>query len=385
MEQKAVGTQVTLVNNLGDISKCLPQWCRITHDPFVLGVVKDGIVLDLCKLPLCHNVRPPTTFNAHRSAIIDSELHLLCQKGVIQPTSLTDGAFVSTVFVTEKPDETFRMILNLKKLNECVSYVHFKMESLQNVLQIIRSGVWMGSIDLKDAYYSVRVRPDQQKYFIFYWRHAYYEYIRMPNGYAQAPLLFTKILKKPFRFLRKHGLESVVYIDDSYLQGDTYEKCLDNLLTTQRLLTELGFKINCAKSVLTPCQRIKFLGFIIDSVAMTISLSDERKLKILKFCQRFHQERRLSIREVASAVGCLIAALPGVTYGALYYRLLERAKIAALKATKPMVIPSYAFPDIEWWEKNVATATHVLHTPPWSSHILMPALKVGVVPILRRK
>ena len=42
----------------------------------------------------------------------------------------------------------------------------------------------------------------------------------MHNGYAQAPLLFTKLLKQPFGFLRKHGYASVIYIDDSYLQGD---------------------------------------------------------------------------------------------------------------------------------------------------------------------
>ena len=50
----------------------------------------------------------------------------------------------------------------------------------------------------------------------------------MPNGYAQAPLLspccchpvVTKLLKQPFGFLRKHGYASVIYIDDSYLQGD---------------------------------------------------------------------------------------------------------------------------------------------------------------------
>ena len=47
------------------------------------------------------------------------------------------------------------MILNLKRLNKFVDYKHFKMESLQNVLELIRPGVYMASIDLKDAFYSV--------------------------------------------------------------------------------------------------------------------------------------------------------------------------------------------------------------------------------------
>ena len=103
------------------------------------------------------------------------------------------------------------------------------MESLKNVKQLIRHGVWMGSIDLKDAYYSVRVNESFQKYFTCYWNGCYYEILRMPNGYAQASLIFTKLLKQPFGFFRKRGYSSVVYIDDSYLQGDTYAQCLENI------------------------------------------------------------------------------------------------------------------------------------------------------------
>ena len=47
------------------------------------------------------------------------------------------------------------MILNLKRLNKFVDYKHFKMESLQNVLELIRPVVSIPSIDLKDAFYLV--------------------------------------------------------------------------------------------------------------------------------------------------------------------------------------------------------------------------------------
>ena len=125
------------------------------------------------------------------------------------------------------------MILNLKHFNVFVPHVHFKMESLQDVICLIQPGVWMGSVDLKDAYYSVRVHHLYKKFFTFYWHGRFYEYNRMPNGYAQAPLLFTKILKQPFAALQRlRGLLSVVYLDDSYLQGDSYSRCLENIHAT---------------------------------------------------------------------------------------------------------------------------------------------------------
>ena len=62
------------------------------------------------------------------------------------------------------------MILNLKRLNKFADYKHFKMESLQNVLELIRPGVYMASIDLKDAFYSVLSHKNHQAYLtIFCW------------------------------------------------------------------------------------------------------------------------------------------------------------------------------------------------------------------------
>ena len=241
------------------------------------------------------------------------------------------------------------------------------MESLNNVRDLIKPGVWMGSIDLKDAYYSVRVNPNFQRYFTCYWQECYYEFLCMPNGYAQAPLLFTKLLKQPFGFLRKHGYASVVYIDDSYLQGDTYKHCWENIHATRDLLVSLGFSIN-VKSVFQPAQRITFLGFVLDSLTMSISLTDKRKSVFLNACHNLASVERHKIRTVASAVGCIIAALPGVKYGGLFYRNLERCKNIALKYTKgdyekTMSLSPLAKQDLHWWSHHLTFASHFIHPP----------------------
>ena len=51
----------------------------------------------------------------------------------------------------------------------------------------------------------------------------------MPNGYGPTMRVFTKISKVPFGHLRHLGHNSVLYVDDSYLQGETYQACLDNI------------------------------------------------------------------------------------------------------------------------------------------------------------
>ena len=79
--------------------------------------------------------------------------------------------------------------------------------------------------------------------------------------------------------MRSLGHNSVVYVDNLYLQGETYQACLDNNSDTVKLLRELGFVIHTEKSVLTPSQTIVFLGFTISSKNMTLSLTDEKKNK----------------------------------------------------------------------------------------------------------
>ena len=66
----------------------------------------------------------------------------------------------------------------------------------------------------------------------------------MPNGYSDAMRVFTKMLKPPFATLRKHGFISVIFVDDSYLQGSTRDECVENVHKTVSLLGSLGFTIH---------------------------------------------------------------------------------------------------------------------------------------------
>ena len=71
---------------------------------------------------------------------------------------------------------------NLKNLNQHIPYVHFKMDSIFSALELITQDCWMGSLDLKDAYYSVKIHPDFQKYLRFCYNNKIYQYTAYPNG-----------------------------------------------------------------------------------------------------------------------------------------------------------------------------------------------------------
>ena len=80
--------------------------------------------------------------------------------------------------------------------------------------------------------------------------------------------MFTKVLKQPFGNLPSQGHQSVVFVDDSNLQGHSFEACQENVWATVHLLQKLESTIQ--SPYLFPRKFSGFLGFIISSLDMTI-------------------------------------------------------------------------------------------------------------------
>lgn len=72
--------------------------------------------------------------------------------------------------------------------------------------------------------------------------------------------------------------------------------------TRCELLTRLAFTVNFEKSQLSPSKVISFLGFLIDSESMTISLPQVKVDTIVNSCQGLQENPSPSIGEVAC--GC---------------------------------------------------------------------------------
>ena len=90
---------------------------------------------------------------------------------------------------------------------------------------------------------------------------------------------------------------SVIFVDDFYLQGDIKQERLQNIEATVSLLESLGFAIHEEKSILTPTQEIEFLGFVFNSVTVTISITKEKTEAFILKIRRFLENKFPTIRE----------------------------------------------------------------------------------------
>lgn len=158
----------------------------LTKDRYILDIVRNGYKIEFLTEPCEKCNRSPINFNSKEQEIITSLIKKFEDKGIIIETIHETGEILSHIFIRPKPDGSYRLILNLSRLNEHIDKITFKMETLRTALQLIRKDCYFGKIDLKDAFYSVPINKQFRKYLKFEWQGKIYAFSCLPNGLSTA-------------------------------------------------------------------------------------------------------------------------------------------------------------------------------------------------------
>lgn len=121
-----------------------------------------------------------------------------------------------------------------------------------------------------------------------------------------------------YSHLRLKGYVSSGYLDDSFLEGDSYDACLSNVQYTLTFLRDLGFCPNLDKSVVQTTYVLEHLGFILNSLDMSVSITDRNFRQFLDTAGKILQCAISPIRLVARLVGIIVCFFPGVEYARLF-------------------------------------------------------------------
>ena len=69
------------------------------------------------------------------------------------------------------------------------------METVSTILHLVRPGMFMAKLDIKDAYYSVAICEDYQSLLKFQYQTSLFKFAALPNGYTEGPRKFEKLMK----------------------------------------------------------------------------------------------------------------------------------------------------------------------------------------------
>jgi hypothetical protein len=306
----------------GSISRRLKQWKDLTSDKWILKLVK-GYEIDFIVEPW-QDFRPkPLRLNRHDQELLDTTLKEFLKLGIIEPCDINEYGFYSTIFPIEKKDHTARIIFDLSELNYYIECDHFKMDTVKKAIELITKNCYFASVDFKNAYYSVLIKEKDRIYLRFIWQGRAYQFVVMAQGLCTAPRAYTKLLKPVLANIRQKGFTVLGYIDDTIFIENSSDEVRQSLNYATDLFDDLGLTISIKKSVFEPTQRIEYLGFILDSRSMTVTLTDAKKQKIYKLASQLLRKEKFTIRALSQFIGNVVAAEQGVFMAPYYYKRLE--------------------------------------------------------------
>lgn len=113
--------------------------------------------------------------------------------------------------------------------------------------------------------------------------------------------------------------------------------------------------------MLEPSQVIQYLGNIINTTDMTVTLPLEKKICIEDTCRKIKEEEFISVRSLASLIGLLVSS-----FGPLHYRLLEKEKVRSLKMHKGnfdglMRVSKNIKEELNCWISNIMSQNRIIN------------------------
>ena len=383
------GKEVTLAQHPGNFSGgkikyFISFWRQFSSDPFYVKFLL-GDFLEFIDSPPSASPPPNLRLSPSDQLALDVTIQEFLDFNIVEPCYPTsDPCYYSPYFPVIKPDGTARFILDLSDFNPNVLYNHFKMDTMVDMTHLMFNDCFFAKIDLKNAYYSVPVRPEDRNWFRFTWQGGHYRFTCLPQGFSPAPRIFTKLLKPIFSHFRSVGIITIHYLDDFIFLSDCAEslaKDVDYVLST---LDSLGLTINFEKSCLFPTQKIEFLGFILDSTLMSITLTKPKQEKIYGLGSALLVKSSVTIRDLAVFIGNVVAASYGVDRAPLRFKYLEILKNKALKSLQDNVPFRQAYDSfvvlddkarclITWWCRNIFHLSFSLSIPSISLELVTDA------------
>ena len=378
VKRAGIEINVELLNRIpvgGRIKHAQRNWAVVApRDQFVAKVVTEGYKVDfLSDPPLPMNFKNPTT-DPEGQAVLDSEVASMQEKAVIRRVDGNRDGVVNPFFARPKSTPgKWRPILSMKKVNEFVRYVKFRMTTVKNIKTWLQEGSYMTSLDLSDAYFSIPLHHTVFKFVRFVWRDLTYEYLTNMFGLGPSARLFTKVLAPVVRFLRRAlNSEMAGYIDDFLQQDEDKERCAQKTKAAIIIFFCLGFKVNGEKSEIVPVKSIQYLGFVWNTETMTVSLPNKKIKDLKEKAAEILGAGGCTLKGWQSFIGKLEATRPAIPTARLHFRFLQALLPRGLASTgrkrkqadvdKKTFIPlsDKSMEDLLWWKEDME---HVASSP----------------------
>lgn len=239
-------------------------------------------------------------------------------------------------------------------VNDYITNEHFQFQKLDDAIKLLKPNYFMAKIDLRHAYRSVPIHPDNYRATGCKWRFSgdnvdtYFYDTRLPFGAKSSPLIFHRLTQSVRRMMSRRGYDDIiVYLDDFLVIGATEADCRLAYDTLRKLLQDLGFTLS-ERKLIPPTQRLTFLGVELDTISCSMRLPDEKVEELRQVVCEFQSKRRASKKQLQRLAGKLNFACRVVHGGRTFLRrILDTMNNLSFSAKS--ILDEQFKEDINWW------------------------------------
>ncbi|GFW11489.1 retrovirus-related Pol polyprotein from transposon 412 [Trichonephila clavipes] len=120
---------------------------------------------------------PPYRMNPSKKEILKQEIDRLLSEGIIEEC---ESPYASPVVLIPKPNGTFRLCIDYRKLNEITVADTYPLPRMDDLLHQAKLTPFMSTLDLRAGYHQVKVHVEDQDKTAFVCPFGTYRFLRMP-------------------------------------------------------------------------------------------------------------------------------------------------------------------------------------------------------------
>ena len=180
-------------------------------------------------------------------------------KGFIEPSQ---APFASPILFTKKPNGGLRFCIDYRKLNNITRKDRYPLPLLDKTLARINRAKIFTKLDIRQAFYQIRMDPGSVDLTTFRTRYGSYKCKVLPFGLTNGPTTYQRYMNDVlFDYLDDF---CTAYLDDIMIYSKNELEYEEHVCKVLQRLRKAGLQADIKKSEFS-VKRTKYLGFIIST------------------------------------------------------------------------------------------------------------------------